>query len=266
MLPFDKKISEPDAQVSGAGGATLTHAVWISNPNSFIAELQKTLQQNGYAHLKDEFSLDEYERIAGHLGTVFLINEIQVLDTTRTKDVASNSGFGFHTDSFCANFVSWYCVTPGNDDEPTLLLDCADLTDHLSPSACRVLSEMQMPARAPDVATPILAVTDRVRLNFIPWRPIRIESQEQVAALKEFKDFISARSAQPGVVVAIKLGKGEVLIIDNHRILHGRPPLKEDTPRHFKRFWISEDPGEKERWVEALRRQAQVASSRSSHM
>lgn len=96
----------------------LTRDAWIPEASGdqnalFIKELKAALARDGYVHLKGQFSLADYDRIAAELGAVFLVNEIRVINTDREKDVASNTAFGFHTDSVCAKFVSWYCISGG---------------------------------------------------------------------------------------------------------------------------------------------------------
>ena len=267
-MPSTNKTDPKAITLGGSPADVLVRTAWMSDASAdenarFIAGLTTALETNGYAHLKGEFSRDDYRKIAERLGTVFLVNDVRVIDTDRTQDVGSNSGFGFHTDSFCANFVSWYCVTPGSEREPTLLLDLADLAEHLSNATCQQLTQIRMAARPPDVVRPIVSVTpDRIRLNFIPWRLMKTESATQASALREFRELIANRAMTPGAVIPVKLEKGEILIIDNHRVLHGRPPLNKETPRHLLRFWISSDPAEEERWARSHQLQMQVASFR----
>lgn len=125
-----------------------------------------------------------------------------------------------------------------------------------------MLSEIQIPAREPDVSATILSFTkDKVRVNFLPWRIRTLASAKHRTALTKFIEFIRARAAEPGGVIPIMLSQGEILIIDNHRVLHGRPPLNERTARNLRRFWISDDPNEMVRWMECRQVQIQYTSS-----
>ena len=229
---------------------------WISDTSidkkQFVEKTRSALEARGYVHLTGQFSLSDYENIANKLGTVFLTTDIKVIEGSRPNDVASSVAFRFHTDSRCARFISWYCVTPGNKTEPTILLDLGDLTDRLPESVCHPLSKIQVAGTEPDRAGPIMWMSETgTRLNFIPWRVAAPANSNEEEALVKLQELIVAKATHFHEAIAILLSVGEILFIDNHRVLHGRPELDKQTARHLKRFWISEDPEEKNRWSQS---------------
>jgi len=52
----------------------------------------------------------------------------------------------------------------------------------------------------------------------------------------------SLRAEERFRVVEIRLEVGQTLIVDNHRMLHGRRALCEGSKRRLKRFWIGAPP------------------------
>ena len=38
----------------------------------------------------------------------------------------------------------------------------------------------------------------------------------------------------------VSLGENDVLVVDNHRVLHGRTAIEGSKDRHLKRYWIKE--------------------------
>lgn len=59
-------------------------------------------------------------------------------------------------------------------------------------------------------------------------------SQDSESALNEFQQLISL----PELVVSVQLKVGDVLIVNNYRMLHGRTPLSGKQKRTLQRLWI----------------------------
>jgi alpha-ketoglutarate-dependent taurine dioxygenase len=53
--------------------------------------------------------------------------------------------------------------------------------------------------------------------------------------LAAFRRALEEESAQAH---SIRLSPGQVLVVDNHRVLHGRASLLKESARRLRRFWI----------------------------
>jgi alpha-ketoglutarate-dependent taurine dioxygenase len=69
-----------------------------------------------------------------------------------------------------------------------------------------------------------------------PWLRAVGNDPSQQRALDELKASLQQRAASH--LIKIRLRRGDLLIIDNGRILHGRGELRSDSKRELLRAWI----------------------------
>ncbi len=229
-------------------------AAYRGQPELLVSKVKDAIDIHGYVHVRGGATYEEFLNIADGLGSVFLTADVKVTNAPNRTTLDSNIGLVFHTDSCRAHIVGWYCVTPGRPGEATLLLDVRDLTEQLSEEVCEALSRIPQylpgPNRQPDTPEPILSFIDgQLRVNFCAWMLAQPRDEAQQNALQTFLRYIETKARKPNGIVPVQLAQGEILFINNHHLLHGRRVLAEDTPRHLKRVWISNDPRQKELWA-----------------
>ena len=107
--------------------------------------------------------------------------------------------------------IAWFCEEQDHDDGANHLLDSRPVVLGLSESSRRTLRMTQLEC-------PCGTRPDKQR------------------ALDELKASLQQRAASH--LIKIRLRRGDLLIIDNGRILHGRGELRSDSKRELLRAWI----------------------------
>jgi alpha-ketoglutarate-dependent taurine dioxygenase len=165
----------------------------------------------------------------------------QAKDTANTNTLSSRYGMGafpVHTEAAYLRkpprFLLLYCVESGSGGRTTVLLDAATLS-----------------SRLPDARRPGTWVVKAGRRPFlcdVLWRRppnqfgIRYDREclfpRGPAALAEeqtIRDFIASST-----LAMIEWSSGQLLVIDNHRVLHGRGGSNNDGNRWLKRVLVGE--------------------------
>lgn len=221
-----------------------------------IAEARAHLAERGVVHIRQRVSSARFLDFARQLGTVW--SELRVfVEPSSRRFVMSPRPVPFHTDSVRANLCAWHCVTPCRTPVTNLYLDarvafahldaddqrlaerlrCADLMDDLPPAARPLVPVVEPRGAAPS------------RFFWLPPQlQVPTDPRERAVAARLIERF---RGDDPAALVGVELGAGEVVIVDNHRMLHGRGALPPDSPRELHRLWINTDG-----WPEAVARDA----------
>jgi alpha-ketoglutarate-dependent taurine dioxygenase len=153
--------------------------------------------------------------------------------------VCSTRGLGAHTDHFRADFIVWECQRQAEQGGETFVVDPMPAFESLSERdqvAVRSteMHEHRVFADDPQARPIIHDVPGRTRFYFTYWLS-RAVTREQEAAVRKFRD---ALDASPRLFSA-RLAPGELLVVDNRRLLHGREAFS--GARHLVRTWVSED-------------------------
>ncbi|MQY04342.1 hypothetical protein ACRB68_23950 [Actinomadura sp. RB68] len=177
-------------------------------------------------------------------------------DPSSSPDVVSRGRDAFdpHTDSTHDDrphpVIALAMVTPGEGGR-SLLAPVARILDLLhargQQEQARLLGDACFPFAGdgpdghPIVRRPILTFDDRggARVRYhgriLDWcarQPSGRLDDEHAAALDAFRSALLA----PGTVSHLTLREGDVLVIDNHRVLHGRTEITGAGRRHVKRL------------------------------
>jgi 3-phosphoglycerate kinase len=73
----------------------------------------------------------------------------------------------------------------------------------------------------------------KIKIFYAPWLLPKNLAGEENNAIESLQQCIHASKK-----TSIRLNPGDVVIIDNRRVLHGRAAISEHTTRHLKRAWI----------------------------
>jgi hypothetical protein len=152
------------------------------------------------------------------------------------------------------DYIGLCCVTPGpGDSGRTVLIRAADVVEALRRRGVdtALLRDSCFPFAEPDPQDPTQGPpTVRMRavlsgfgpLTTVLWRPTRVRAglrqfpdsvdSAHLAALDAFADAVGS----PATTTTLRLDEGDLLLIDNRRLLHGRTPIgDEGADRHLKR-------------------------------
>lgn len=225
----------------------------------FAAEVAGALSAHGYAYVKTSISPDHCQMLAAETGTLMLRYDVKIdkqreLGLKEKRVVKDRPGpygsaaFAFHTDNVRVDVVSFYCVEQDDVDGASLLLDLDDVADHFEPDELETLTRLYLWApfvAAPGVdkenfshLAPLLSKhATGYRVYYIPWLLREPYEPGESEVLDKFACYVREKSDTQTIRVPFQ--KGESVFIDNHRMLHGRAAISQDSKRHLIRFYLS---------------------------
>jgi hypothetical protein len=217
--------------------------------------IRHTLETDGYLHLTWPMTMENYEAIAGRVGTIVLKSHVKV-DLARVQrqerarrikgrgGIYSAGALGFHTDP-TADLVSWYCVEQDDGGHPMMVLDLGDLEEHFSAEELEILSRVELlsPARNSDTeqetftVKPLLTKTSgKYKIFYAPWLLRESEDAARQKIAEKFAAYVKNKEETQLIVLPIK--PRDTVFLDNHRMLHGRGELPQTSKRHLVRFYL----------------------------
>jgi alpha-ketoglutarate-dependent taurine dioxygenase len=203
-------------------------------------EFEAALAEDGIAVVRSGVTRDEFFALAASLGTI--ISELAVfVDPAQTQYVRNPASVPFHTDHHpLVDVIGWYCVRPCQSGAPNVFLDARDAYDRLSPSDRERLRGARLRLKS-EGRIPVLSF-DRGRPRFA-WNSVWLEPPGDPDTERAVRRFAELLDGEHGVrTITVPLQADELVLIDNRRFLHGRPPLPADSRRLLYRLWISADP------------------------
>lgn len=226
--------------------------------DALSAEIFKIIKVHGFVHIKQPLSQNAYEALVHLLGTIkgrtdlivdAKLNQLQQMKRKHNinrPSVYQADALAFHTDTPASNVIGWYCVEQDEVDGATLLLDTRDIGDHFTPAELSVLSGVNVSRmiRNPSsneeevVYEPLISQDNATyRVFYVPWNLSNHHNHEQTALLEKFSEYVAYK--QRTELIRVRLAPKESLFIDNHRMLHSRGKLPENSRRHIIRYYIS---------------------------
>ena len=194
---------------------------------------KEKLDDFGYVSLtnKDENQLSEILRKLGKV-----INETDVIANSESKSLVTSDKFlDFHTDNHMAKYVLWYCHKPAIEGGYSMLCDAEEIYKKLSEEEKMQLSKIHVYEHKlfPENrnSNPIVRERDGNRKFYYSFWLAR-EKYRELPVFKKWRNLI-----QEANHIKLKLNKTDILIVDNHRIFHGRTEIKGE--RFLKRYWLT---------------------------
>ncbi len=203
------------------------------------AVLETEIADKGYSHLKFP-DLKNPEEIISSLGQVIQQTEIKE-NPKSTRLLASNQGMHFHTDHYAAKYIAWFCNSQSATGGRSLLLDTKNILKHFSESTSALLQEVTVKTHrvfyTDKLSLPLLSLNeDETKVYYAQWLVNIPDSVKHQKALSKFEEEV--KSAEP---IKLLLSEGDLLIIDNHRMLHGREAFPQHSDRWLTRYWIKQN-------------------------
>jgi hypothetical protein len=212
-----------------------------TSPSSINKE---ELIQNGYAHLKYS-PLNSIEQTIASFGKTIFKTEIRE-NTSSTRLLASNKPMNFHSDHYNARFIAWFCNSQSIAGGESLLIDAYQLINSFSESSKILLTEITIKSHnvfyGDKLSYPLLNLNEGKieSVYYAPWMVNTPGCIKHKKALEKFENLIMAIDP-----VKILLSEGDLLIIDNHRMLHGREGFPSASNRWLTRYWLSDNTNQK---------------------
>ena len=196
---------------------------------------RQRLTSHGYI-LFEKRSIREALDICAKLGKMIRHDEVRVDPNSRSK---LNSGclLDVHTDHSKAKYIAWYCFKQSSRGGETLILDSRELLQHLNDYEIKCLREIHLfqhsVFKSDARSWPLLSSVDgTLQIYYAGWLVNPVDQHKQ--ELRKLKRLIKLTQKNQ-----LRLTPGDLLVIDNRRILHGRREIKGDKDRHLRRFWLA---------------------------
>lgn len=198
----------------------------------------EALATRGFVHLTSAPREEAFLGLAHALGEVIDDTPVRVVPGKRTY-LASPNAIPLHTDHPRAALLAWRCEAQDENDGASLLVDGREVVRGLDLHTRQTLTRTELPAMVrlgdPPLPTPILGRDrDDAALFYAPWlEPIG----RPLDALEPLRAFRAALAAVPPSTH--RLAPGDILVVDNHRMLHGRARVADRSTRRLRRLWIA---------------------------
>ncbi len=177
--------------------------------------------------------------------TIYRVEE-DPLNTDEYAYSATNQHFPFHTD--CAHFLHppevmmLFCCQPSKNGGKTILAHIDDILEKLNDEVKADLCRIEFPwwQGTRNVHAPILTKAKEdgkwlIRFNQATlMREMGEDKFVKISTLKSLIDVLTAFETDPNKILT--LSSGDLLIVHNQRVLHGRTAFSSGSPRLLKRL------------------------------
>jgi alpha-ketoglutarate-dependent taurine dioxygenase len=207
--------------------------------SSTMRSIHEQLSQSGYVHLP-HMGQGGLVDVLETFGRVLHVEEV-IITPDSTSLVKSARGLSLHTDHHRAEFIVWYCIAQCDDGGETVLVDAREAYDTLDVGERLSLERIQLQEHSIfDGDTrqhPLVTMVDgRPRFYYSYWLANPGLEGPERAAWDAFTQAVDGCQKQ-----RFRLESGDVLAIDNGRMLHGRTPIGGNQARHLRRYWLTSD-------------------------
>lgn len=174
--------------------------------------------------------------IIDQLGRVIYTTDVIIKPESRAL-ITSEKSLYLHTDHHKAKYIAWYCYQQTDSGGETLLLNAESAYQQLSPAEQKELESIYLFEHKvfPDDSDryPLVTQKNGSRQFYYSFWLVN-ETDKDRASLQHFHEII--RISKP---LTLKLVPKDILIVDNHRVLHGRNAISGSKDRFLKRYWIN---------------------------
>lgn len=206
--------------------------------------IKSTLANSGYLWDRTETSQGRFREACEALGEIVYEADIR-MGGARPRNYQLPGAIDFHTDHPSAEIAAWHCLEVEPGGGAMQLVDLAPIADSLKPAERDALSRIGIADNAAwggGAPIPLATPSDQgLRFHYVPWLQKFPRDEDARMALVNFERAVS--EAIQTSVIEIDIAPGHCLFLDNHRIMHGRAAISNDSPRNLKRFWIRRDDG-----------------------
>jgi len=208
-----------------------------SNLKSKISvEARASIDADGFYHLP-EVSHQDFEEICQSLGKELMRTSVTVKhENERGPLVVSAKELGLHTDHHGAKYIGWFCHKHDQTGGVSILSDSHAFINELTECEIEELKNIQLfehdiSGRGKPQCKPLLSDNGdgSYPIYFSYWLSDKRSQEMQV-----FKKFVRLANSN---IKSIHLQKNSCLIVDNHRVMHGRTKINDPT-RNLERIWI----------------------------
>jgi len=200
-----------------------------------MKNILEQLNEFGFVHLPKQTETD-LSNILNVLGEV--INETDVIANSESKSlVTSDKYLDFHTDNHLAKYIVWFCHKQAEKGGYSIICDAEKVYSKLNVEEKIQLSKIHVYEHKlyPENrnSNPIVRETEGKRKFYYSFWLAR-EKYRKLSVFKKWRYLIENEEHE-----RILLNETDILIVDNHRVFHGRTEIK--GKRNLKRYWLSKE-------------------------
>ena len=195
---------------------------WLSNwQESFLGELVTNKNPKGLP----------YSKVAIKAGSAYLA------DSSKAQPLHTDEGYTVNIPKYISLFCAEQAETGGISTLALIdnLINQFD-ENFLSDNFAFKKDAMIVASAHGEVNKPLFFYYDNDKVG-IAYSPI-VKNIKLLSNLKKVFELITEYIHQPKNQIRIKLEKGDLLIINNFRVLHGRTSFDNNSNRTFYRFWF----------------------------
>ena len=196
-----------------------------------IDAIRRQLDDMGY-FFERGWALDQLTDTLRNFGRIKQVDQIHPQDNS-SLFIRSKKPIPVHNEDPDVKWLAWFCERSASDGGRTILVDGDKLISAISRPTITALRSVVCSHRNP-LFEPILSESGKWYL--IPWSLPKSLEREESAALEDLR---SAIGKQPSITIDLK--RGDILIVKNRRILHGREGFS-DSSRKLIRVMAMEQP------------------------
>jgi len=195
---------------------------------------REILNQQGYVYLpqKGEKFL---KKVLDEIGEVIMITDVKINPKSRSL-VTSTRALDFHTDHHLANYIVWYCIEQTSSGGESIILNAENIYKKLEETEQQELKQIKLYEHKVFPTDrehyPLVYEKDGITHFYYSFWLVN-ENDKKNKALQKFKELI-----QNSKHTKILLKPNDILIINNHKVFHGRTAITGSKNRFLKRFWI----------------------------
>lgn len=192
-------------------------------------------------HRSGPISDADYRRLVSELGEPWCETAVELRPDVRSH-LCKPEPIPFHTDHPRADLMAWRCEAQDAADGTQHLLDglaaLAACGRGVRDALASVHAEVRVRGDSPPERYSLVRQgTHGDRLFFAPWLAPLEQDDYSRSAYAALRGEIERRSLTH--VEAVRLSEGEVLVIDNGPMLHGRAAIAPSSTRRLRRLWIT---------------------------
>lgn len=208
-----------------------------SAPDDRVAQVVRQVDAAGFAILRNVDD-SEVSAILTSFGVVIHIEDVDA-SSTGPALVSSRHGLSPHTDHHAARHIVWRCMAQADQGGDSIVVDGIKLFRALPEHHRRalqriVLAEHNIFDGDLDEHPMITWDGEQPRIYYSYWLARNELTGEEREA---FDAFANALEVVP--IVRIRLQASDVLVVNNHRMLHGRTAIRGTSRRLLVRYWLA---------------------------
>ena len=202
--------------------------------DSLVKKTKQELDKKGYCLIKKTLNLNEYHIFNSMLGTVINLTNIEVKKDSMRK-FNSHEAMPLHTDACDVDIISWFCQRQDKKDGKMLIQNLRHYEKYFDEKEIEILKTITIRypiyKRFYTGAHPLLK---NQSFYYAPWLENKDYTLEQEKVMKKFRMYLQSLEK-----IVIDIQEGDVFVLDNTTMIHGREKITENSERLLYRTHIS---------------------------